>query len=247
MNELMKSGSSILEKAGFTQSVSLTAKESEESTGIKASKFFPFIQLIQRMSKDVGDSISPGDFLLKIGGKDTSPKNLTRGFNAFVIAVRGKAVFFDGDTVVAKYDTIVRGERKKSPGYDDFREEAHKDFSMDNPYKIGLDVLMWLPDLGAFATLFGNSTSMISAIETNIAPYCADPAAGSMGTSVLINSAEKQNKKGRWFVINAEPTTDDDWNWPTPEMYIDALTMFVEPPEEGEGLEKAEEGKKRSR
>lgn len=253
-NELMKNFqdnselSSKLAEVGLEGPTSFSVEESEESTGIKASRFFPFLQLLQRTSNAIGDH-KPGTFLFKRTGQDQNPVNLDDGFEAIVVSVRGKATYFDGELVQAEYHTV---KQPASDKYQEFLAKAKDDTGPNSKYRGGLDVLIWVKNLRCFATYFANTVSTTANVETMIVPYA--PREGTDFTPVRILAQSKSNKKGSWFVPSAAELSPEDLeSWEerdmfTPDSLAEALKLFLFPPRAPEsnieGAELIEEKKR---
>lgn len=229
---------------------SLVGSQMEESTGIKASRFFPFVQLLQRTSNALDQGHNPGTFLFRRSGQDKNPVNLGSSFPAYVCSIRGKAIYYDKENnmVFAEYETVIDGVRTKSPGYDEFVAAAKSCASELNPaYRNGLDVLLWIPALKTFATYFANTVSSVSAVEQMVSPY--------LGCPVRFQSEQKKNTKGSWYTPACIDTDEDMEAIPTEAEFDAALVMFNQPParrEEAdggdvEGAKKIEGARKRVR
>lgn len=231
-----------LAEAGITGPTSFGVKEAEESTGVKASRFFPFIQLLQRTSNAVGDH-KPGSFLFKRTGQDKTPTNLGDNFEGIVVAVRGKATYYDGEIVHAEYHTP---QLAPSDLYKEYLEKAKADTSVNSKYRAGLDVLVWVKDLKSFATYFANTVSTTANVEQMIVPFA--PRMGTDFVPVRLFSQMRSNKKGNWFVPSASELPVDVvamWNDAdsfTTENLTDALKLFLKPPKSAEFAEGNVEG-----
>jgi len=223
--------------------ISLTGKEAEEATGIKAQRFFPFLQLVQRTSQIIEQGHSAGTFIFKRSGQDQKPQNLGDSFLAFVVSARAKAIYWNKaeSTVDNQYKTAKFGPSER---FEEYRDKANSNPSLGNPYRSGLEILFWLPELGTFATYFANTPSTTASAEQAILPY--------LGFAVKVKSDPRKNKKGSWFVAIAEEMDRDEWeqqSQPTKDEYKNALNLFLYPPVSTEeasndsvvGAEKADE------
>lgn len=252
-NELMKADNTELAaklaELGIEGPTSLTAEEAEESTGVKANRFFPFLQLLQRTSNAIGKH-KPGTFLFKRTGQDQNPVNLGDEFEAIVVAVRGKATYYDGEAVQAEYHTT---KIPKSEKFDEFRQKAKDDTGPNSKYRAGLDVLVWVKELKSFVTYFANTVSTTANVETMIVPYV--PREGTDFVPVRLFAQSRSNKKGTWFIPSASPLSPESIEaWSEDQMFTmdslaDALKLFLLPPKSPErnveGAEKIEEDKQR--
>lgn len=206
--------SNVLAELGI-KNIGFTPEQAAESTGVKANRYFPFIQLLQRTSKGVEDFKS-GSFIMKTGGKDKNPVDLGNSFDAFIVAVRGKATYYDGKTVKAEYHTVAQ----KTDGYDAMREKAKKDTNQE--YKIGLDVLMYIPSVQGFAIYFANSATAITQIETEFCPL--------QGLAARVFSEFKEGSKGSWYLPKATEITNPTSDFsPDENLYKDAVKSFIFP------------------
>lgn len=223
----------------------LDSKTAEEITGVKATRFFPFLQLLQKTSNAVGDH-KPGTFLFRTSGQDKSPRNLGDSFQALVISIRGKSTFYDkeNELVRAEYFTA---QTPATENYEKYRDAAKADNSVSSPYRAGLDCLLWLPEFKCFATYFANTVSTTAAIEQQVAPYC--PATVTDFVPVRVYSDTRKNKKGTWYVPSAKEAEGEGWELPTDEVLLDALKLFLFPKTNREDKvpEGAEEAEKPTR
>jgi len=199
-------------------SISMSAKVAEKSTGVKPSNFLPFIQLLQKTSKDVGDH-KAGSFILKRSGKDPNPIDLGNSFEALVVAVRGKATYFDGKTVKATYHTAAHGETPPTE-YVEMRDLAKKDQTQS--YRVGLDVLFYIPSEGAFALYFANSPTAISQVETEFCPLADNTA------SARVYSELKTGSKGSWYLPKATELDSKIEDLPR-DLFKEAVKQFLFP------------------
>lgn len=208
---------------------SLTKKQAEKSTGVKAKRYLSFIQMIQKSSAAVDAGAKPGSFLLKQGGKDDKPITLGDEFNAVLVSVRGRAQHYDGKTVFTEYDLPREdGTTEKSDRYDDFREKSKdpmykkggKLYRQTNPHKSGLDLLLYLPDQGSFATYFANTETTVAEVEENIIPFVQQP--------IIFGSRVRKNAENQsWFVPAASLTEAVNWQEPDEESTEEALKQFL--------------------
>lgn len=240
-----------LAELGISGPTTFTQQEAEESTGVKASKFFPFLQLLQKTSNAIGD-YKPGTFLFKRTGQDQNPVNLGDGFEAIVISVRGKSTYYDGDTVHAEYHTP---KMPPTPRYKEFHEKSREETGPNTKYRAGLDVLVWIKELRTFATYFANTVSTTANVETMIAPFA--PRTGTDFVPVRLFSTSRTNKKGTWFLPTASELpqevleTWEEKDMFTMENYAEALKLFLLPPTAPEsnieGAEKIDEADRKKR
>ncbi|MFA5572865.1 MAG: hypothetical protein WDA42_07135 [Candidatus Bathyarchaeia archaeon] len=235
--EMVPAGESNLQQFGITpQPVTLTKQQAEAATGIKGKQFFPFLSLVQKTSKVIEDGVKPGAWVFKRNNKDANYVDLEATFPAFILGIRGKALYWDrnNETMQTEY-CIARGKEKediyKTPQYDVFVQKALEGGAgtyFENPYRQGLEVLLWLPhpDVNAFVVYFANSPKQISAVEEQIIPY--------VGYAVLWTSARQENKRGVFYTPDCTPMDEEDagalQNVPTPEMYKEAMNLFTNPP-----------------
>jgi hypothetical protein len=231
-----------LADAGISGATSLTVEEAEESTGVKASRYFPFLQLLQRTSNAIGDS-KPGTFQFRRNGQDQNPANLGDKFEAIVVAVRGKATYYDGEIVKAEYHTP---KLPPSDTYKDYLAKAKEDTGPKSKYRGGLDVLLWIKELRSFATYFANTVSTTANVEQMIVPFA--PREGTDFVPVSILSQSRSNTKGTWYVPSAaELPQETVETWEQRDMFTvdnltDALKLFLLPPKSAESnIEGAEE------
>lgn len=226
-----------------------------ESTGIKTSKWLPFVQLLQPLSK-TDDGQAPGQFIFKRSGND-APVNLGTSTEAYVVAIRGKATYFDRNEnkVHAHYHTVARDGVRMSDEYKAYREEARREDDNKVPhnqrkYRVGLDVLMYVPSIKSWCTLGANTVKTIQAVQMHLAPLCADftKSPPVKGTAIRLNSKLESNSKGKWYIPISEVVSDEvysKWDMCDEQSYLDALILFTEPavftdPEANiEGAEKA--------
>jgi hypothetical protein len=223
---------------------SLNAKDVEDSTGVKPLRYFPYIQMKQPTSQ--GDFGQAGEFILMVSGKDKSPTNLSNTFEARILSIRGKATHWDGETVRAEYDTAtnraIDPDTKEvlNEKFGEYRDMAKKGSGPANPYKCGVDLLLYIPDAGGkscFATYFANSTTAVAAVETKIASYTNE--------NVNFTSTVPPSGKGRFFIPDCEPLAEVNWtSGVTRQELEDAYELFNNPParveSQIEGAEKAE-------
>lgn len=239
-------------------SQTLTPDDAQESSGVVPMRYFPFLTLFQRTSK--GD-YKGGSFIFKKSGKDENPIDLGDSFAAIPLSIRGKANYWDAaeQTVEAEYWTATNPAQDKEGNilnqkFFDLRAKA-RDKSLSegdkrNPYKAGLDVLLYIPEIKAFATYFANSVSTTAQVEQIIQPFVEYP--------VRFFSESRSNKQGSWYVPTCEQLPQEAANefldsLPSDEQIKDVLELFNNPPKrdsEGdvEGAEVADDSKaKRSR
>jgi hypothetical protein len=223
---------------------SLSGDQLEESTGVKANQFFPFLQVIQRTSNAVDQGANPGTFLCRKNGQDKGT-NLGTSFYAVVCSIRGKATYFNKEEnlVFSEYETVKNGERVKTENYEDYRAAALASAGqLDAKYRSGLDVLLWVPELKSFVTYFANTVSAIANVEQVISPY--------LGCPVLIASEARKNKKGSWYLPTCEETDLSQIDpMPTEAAFNKAVEQFNNPPVRseagGEGDSENVEGAKK--
>ena len=223
-----------LAAAGYTSRVSLTQKEAEEATGIKATSFFPYIQLVSRQSP-LSKTYQEGDFILKRGGSDKNPILLGKEFGAVPIAVRASSAFRDGDVYRAEYRTIINGETVTTPKFVEYKEKAEADKKArveKSPYQYGLDLLVWIPGEACYAIFTGRSISAIQAIMQDVTPYLLAPELENMYSPVTLSSREQSNANYTWIALTCEPLSVEDvvdWEAIDENMLVDALDLFNKP------------------
>ena len=229
--------------AGLDGPHTFTVEEAEASTGIKANRFFPFLQLLQRTSNAIGDH-KPGTFLFKRSGQDKNPINLGDAFDSVVIAVRGKATYYDGETVKAEYHTP---KQPASDQYKEFIEKGRLESGPNAKYRSGLDVLIWIKELKSFATYFANTPSTTANVETMVVPY-APRTLEEPYVPVSLIAFQRSNKKGTWFVPSTVEISKDVADlWEPKDLFTgdgltDALKLFLLPPKSRDSsIEGAEE------
>lgn len=241
-------------KTGTNQT--LGASEAQEASGVKPMRFFPFITLQQGMSE--GDW-STGSYIFKRTGKDPSPQDLSKSFAAVPLSIRGKTTFWDQtkNTVEACYVTATKPGKDKDENIINVRYYEMRDAAREkmppgerNPYRAGLDVLLWIPSIGCFATYYANTISTTAAVEQIVPPFVSFP--------VRWFSEKRSNTKGTWFVPSCEALADESIpelleTLPDQALLDEMLDLFNNPKtfnaeNDVEGAEVAEEGKsKRSR
>lgn len=231
-----------LAELGITRPISFTKKEAEEATGIVAGKYFQYMQLTQALSKDK-DLYGEGVFVVKRSSKDDKPVVLGGDFPAFVMAIRAKAMHF-GKTTTSEFKTVM----KETDNFAKFKEEAEKDRSMDNDYKAGLELLLWVPQIEKFVTYFATNYSTNRALEENVAQFCA--SGDSYGSWVKFAAEKQVFSKGACYVPTCfEAEIDEaDVAVPSEEDLVDAIKRFVFPSasqeDEVDGAEKADAPKR---
>lgn len=231
-----------LAEAGISGPTSFSVQEAEESSGVKASRFFPFLQLLQRTSNAVGD-YKPGTYLFKRTGQDKEPVNLGDSFEGIIVAIRGKSTYYDGETVHAEYHTPAQQPSEK---YKEFMQKAKEDTSVNSKHRAGLDVLIWIKELRSFATYFANTVSTTANVETMLVPFA--PRTGTDFVPVRVLSQGRSNKKGNWFVPSAAELPKDVSDlWEEKDLFTsdnlaEALKLFLIPPKAAESAEGNIEG-----
>jgi len=235
-NELIKTEEQTsVDLFGFKPAtVTLTKEQAQEATGVKGKRYFPFLTLVQKTSRVIEQGANPGVWIFKENNKDPNFVNLSSTFQAFILGIRGKALFWDKTQEMMNTEYCIaktNNELFKTDNYDEYVKKALVGVPgtySDNPYRQGLEVLLWLPhpDVNAFVTYFANSPKTISAVEEDILPF--------VNNAVIWSSNRKENKKGVFYVPTCTPLTTDEAleieNTPSPEQYKEAIDLFINPP-----------------
>jgi hypothetical protein len=231
---------------GDIKRYSLTGKQLEAASGIKANRYVGFIQLVQKASKLVDKGFTPGTYVYKKSGQD-DPIDLGKDFPAQVLAIRAKSTYYDGEFMNTEFVTIDEAteQPKITPRYEEFKAAAEACRGQNEAkYKAGYEVLLWLPERNCFATYFANTPSQAAAVDESISPYTGDP--------VTFLSLQRQNKKGTFYLPGCNPVTLDDMVdqegnvcLPDRERTMDAIRNFNNPPRREENTDENVEGAKK--
>lgn len=242
-----------LAAAGISVGASITKSQGEEAVGIQVRSFPPYIQQYQK-SSEIPEGYLPGSYRMAKGSKDQNPVNLGTKFLGFVISVRGKSTFYDGTRVKAEYAVPgADGTIVKSTLFDEYKSKAEDEIKrkvVKKTYKVGYEVLMYLPEHKTFATLFANTPTTASEVLETVSPFAASE--DRLGTLCSIISKKRDGSQGSWYVTNAleieDPEVLTNANYPTSEEYLEHLKQFIQPKASSEyeeagieGAEKAEE------
>ncbi len=238
MNSLMKSEGGALAAAGYTGKVSLSKEEAEESSGVKAGKYLPYLKLMAPLTKEVtSGTFRPGELVLFRGGKDPNPTSLELPIGMIPITVRGKATKFLPDgTMEAEYDTIHQGERLITDKYEEFKtqaEEAKAAKDQKSPFKAGLDVLFWIPSLSCYSVYGAQSFSGIRAIQEEITQYTVDFGLEDPYSPVTISVIDGFGGGNTYKVISCSPremSECEGWESIDQDLLVAALEQFNNPP-----------------
>ena len=250
--ELMTIDKNALAEAGITMGASITKTQGEEAVGIQVRNFPPYIQQYQK-SSEIPEGYAPGYYRMAKGSKDSNPVNLGTKFLGYVISVRGKATFYDGTRVKAEYAVPGGDGIVKSPLFDEYKANAEDEIKrkvVKKNYKVGYEVLMYLPEHKTFATFFANTPTTASEVLETVSPFAASQE--RFGTLCSIISKKRDGSQGSWYVTNAleieDPEILTNANYPSSADYLEHLKQFIQPKASSEyteagieGAEKAEE------
>lgn len=200
---------------GGQNTVSKYHDEGKKVIGAAGSKYLPYIGLQQKKKKVNGETVADeGDFVLSFGKDDLTP--LGTEFVCLALSYRPKAMCFNGDKPTAIYD----------PSNDEFTEFVAAADDKIQGYGYGDEVLMWLPEVGKFATyFFSNATGRRES------PNITDVIDSGKPLVCKLQSKYIESGKNAWYgpkVMGHE----FEIQLPSPEQTQTVVARFVDPPVE---------------